>query len=93
LLLQQMPLDEIARSRGLISRTVVGHVVSLIESGDVSVGEYLVPTGHGLGRIREAFRVHGYHELRPVREALDYDYSYDELQIARAYLRSSGRDA
>jgi hypothetical protein len=65
----------------------------LIESGDASPAEYLVSTADGLDRIREAFRVHGYYELRPVREALDYDYSYDELQIARAYLRSSHQDA
>ena len=52
-----------------------------------------VGLGDGLNRIEEAFQVHGYYELRPVREALDYDYSYDELQIARAYLRSSHQDA
>ena len=92
LLLQKLPLDEIARTRGLVSRTIVGHVVRLIESGDVSPAEYLVPTGDRLDRISEAFRVHGYYELRPVHEALDYDYSYDELQIARAYLRSSHQD-
>jgi ATP-dependent DNA helicase RecQ len=93
LLLQGMPLDEIARSRGFAVRTVVGHVVSLIESGDVSPAEYLVPTGDRLDKIRDAFRVHGYYELSPVREALGHDYSYDELQIARAYLRSSHEDA
>ena len=73
--------------------TIVGHVVRLIESGDVSPAEYLVPTGGGLDRIREAFRVHDNYELRPVREALGYDYSYGELQIARAYLRSTHQDA
>ena len=93
LLLRQMPLDEMARSRGLVLRTVVGHVVRLIESGDAAPAEYLIPDGDRLDRIREAFRVHGFYELRPVREALDYDFSYDELQIARAYLRSSHQDA
>ena len=93
LLLQALPVDEIARSRGLVSRTIVGHVVRLIESGDVSPAEYLVPTGDGLDRIREAFQIHGYYELRPVREALNHEYSYDELQIARAYLRPSLQDS
>ena len=93
LLFQKLPLDEIAQRRGFVLSTIVGHVVRLIESGDVSPAEYLVPTGDWLDRIREAFRVHGYYELRPVREALDYEYTYDELQIARAYLRQSDRDA
>ena len=92
LLLQGLPIDEIARSRGLVSQTVVGHVVRLIESSDVGPAKHLVPTGDDLSRIREAFQVHGYHELRSVREALDYDYAYDELHIARAYLRSPHGD-
>ena len=93
LLLLKLPLDEIAQRRGFALSTIVGHVVRLIESGEVSPAEYLVPTGDVLSRIREALQIHGYYELRLVREALDYEYTYHELQIARAYLKQSNPDA
>ncbi len=89
LLLRQLPLDEIARARGLVVTTIVNHVVRLIESGDSGTAEYLIPTGDRLARIAGAFRELGYYPLGPVREALDYDYTYAELHIARAFLKSS----
>ncbi len=93
LLLEKLPIDEIASSRRVTQRTIVGHVARLIESGDVDAAEYLVPTGGRLDRIREAFRVHGYYSLRTVRDFVGDGFSYDELMIARAYLKATNPDA
>ena len=92
LLLDRLPLDEIAQSRGMTTRTIVGHVARLIESGDVESAAYLTPPGARLARMQEAFRVHGYASLRTVRDFVGDSYSYDEITIARAYLRATNPD-
>jgi hypothetical protein len=76
----------------MTTRTIVGHVARLIESGDVESATYLTPSGARLARMQEAFRVHGYASLRTVRDFVGDSYSYDEITIARAYLRATNPD-
>ena len=49
--------------------------------------EHLLPSAEKLDNIREAFDVCGSDLLRPVWEFLGTQCTYDELRLARIYLR------
>ena len=53
--------------------------------------EHLLPSAEKLDNIGAAFDVCGSDFLRPVREFLGAQCTYDELRLARIYLRQEGR--
>lgn len=90
LLRENMSLDAIAKKRGLKRRTLIGHLETLHEQGDLTttdrqyLRDYINPKTR-LAIIR-AFEKHGVERLTPVHEALKGTVDFEELAIARVAL-------
>ncbi len=83
-------IAEIAKTRGLVARTIMGHVEELAGKGLISrddLSRLLTPRlSEKLGEIQATFHELDTDRLSPVFEALSGEYSYEELQIARMML-------
>ncbi len=91
LLSQGLSVDQIAAHRGLSQGTVIGHIERMADEGTTLDLEHTMPGVERLGQIEEAFDVCGSAFLRPVWEFLGDRFTYDELRLARVYLRQQGR--
>lgn len=82
-----MPLDEVARERGLTFGTICGHAEKLLQGGMISreaVRSALTGTIEAaLPRIHDAFRSTGVAQLTPVYQLLGGSFTFDELRLAR----------
>lgn len=83
---QELSIGEIARERGLRATTICDHLCMLIEAGEaveleriISLARYKV--------IADAFQQTGDGMLKPVKDLLGDEYSYDEIRLARAFIR------
>ena len=86
LLLQKIPLAEIAKRRGLSPGTIVSHIESITAvDPKLDVG-YLKPSQDHINVIAAAFTQSKGTALAPVRQILGESYSYDELRLARIFL-------
>lgn len=86
---QGLSIGEIARERGLRTGTICEHLCILIEAGEPVELEQIIP----LARYRviaDAFRQTGDGMLKPVKDLLGDAYSYDEIRLARAFIRRDG---
>ena len=91
LLEQRLSISQIAQRRGLGETTVIGHLERMAWQGVILDLEHLLPSAEKLDNIGAAFDVCGSDFLRPVREFLGAQCTYDELRLARIYLRQEGR--
>ena len=91
LLEQRLSVSQIAQRRGLAETTIIGHLERMAGQGLILDLEHLPPSAEKLDNIREAFDVCGSDFLRPVWEFLGAQCTYDELRLARIYLRQEGR--
>ena len=91
LLSQGLSVAQIAAQRGLSEVTVIGHIERMVDEGTALDLGHAIPSVERLGRIEEAFDVCGSALLRPVWEFLGDRFTYDELRLARVYLRQQGR--
>ncbi len=90
LLLKKLPLAEIAKKRGLKLGTIIEHLEKISESSNDLPIDHLKPDATRLEKIKAAFKTTGtIWALSPVRELLGDDYSYDELRMARIFLKKS----
>ena len=80
-----------ARQRGVAETTILGHLELLAARGDVLDLAHLLPAADRLSEIETAFEVCGSAYLRPVRDHLGEQFTYDELRLARMHLRQQGR--
>jgi len=78
---------EIAEQRSLSISTVYEHLSQLIESKSISDIESLVKKDR-LRKIETVFAEVGLEFLRPAKEKLGDDISYEELKIVRAWIKS-----
>ena len=69
----------------------IGHLERMAGQGLILDLEHLLPSAEKLDNIGAAFDVCGSDFLRPVREFLGAQCTYDELRLARIYLRQEGR--
>ncbi len=83
---QGLSIEDIALERNLKASTIYTHLTELIEAGEDVNAEDLVSPEH-YAAIAEAFRQTGGDLLKPVKELLGDDYSYDEIRLVRAHLR------
>ena len=85
-------LQEIVTIRGLTFGTICDHLEKLSASRQISTEELnrQVPETFRkhIPQIGETFKAIGYERLAPVFIELDEKFSYDELKLARAVLRS-----
>jgi ATP-dependent DNA helicase RecQ len=83
--------EEIAQIRGRQVRTVVGMVAELIESGDAKFREeWFAPAKYAA--ITDACTRLGIDLLKPIKEALPEEISYDEIRLVIADLRAKRPD-
>ena len=91
LLSQKLSISLIAQQRGLSETTIIGHFERMAEAGQTLDLEHLAPDGKRLNRIKEAFDICGSVFLKPVWEYLGSEFDYNELRLARIFLRQEGR--
>ena len=88
---QRLSISQIAQRRSLAKTTIIGHLERMAWQGLILDLEHLLPSAEKLDNIREAFNVCGSDFLRPVREFLGAQCTYDDLRLARIYLRQERR--
>ena len=91
LLSQGLSVSQIAQQRGLAETTIIGHLERIADQGVNLEIEHLMPSEERFRSIEEAFEVCGSVFLRPAWEFLGTEYTYDELRLARMFLRQEGR--
>ena len=91
LMSQNLSVGQIAQQRGLAETTIIGHLERLAAQGAVLDLEHLIPSAEKLSQIEEAFDAVGGAFLKPVREFLGEEFTYDQLRLARIHLRQQGR--
>ncbi len=84
---QGFSIRQAARERGLSVNTIVAHIEMLVRRGEALDLVPLLPGNHRLECIQGAFEKVGYTRLAPVKELLGDEYSYEEIRLARAYVR------
>jgi ATP-dependent DNA helicase RecQ len=88
LLLKGLLLADIARQRGLKISTIIEHLEKITEIDKNMPIDHLKPDAIRLERIKNAFEATGMiWALSPVRELLGENYSYDELRLARIFIK------
>ena len=87
-----LSIDEIAARRGFKAQTIAQHLARFVEQGQLEDVRPWVSDGD-LVRIRRIAAGRPIAALRPLREALGGDLSYDQLTLARAYLNREIRDS
>jgi len=79
-------IEEIAQERNLKASTIMSHLAELIEAGETIDVEKLIQPGH-FEIIADALQQIGGEVLKPVKEFLGEEYSYDEIKLVRALMR------
>jgi len=86
-----LPLEKVAKERGLAITTILSHAEKLLQSGARFNFQYLAPEEGLLSDVQEAVRKHGFEKLTPVMRYLEgqgHELSFDDLRKARLYLWS-----
>ena len=86
---QGLPIGEIARRRSLTEGTIVSHLEFLAKAGEELVLDRHLPPPEQKEKIAAAFRELGSLDtaLRPVKEMVGEDCSYEEIRLVRISLR------
>ena len=82
-----MNISQIAQERGLAETTIIGQIERMAAQGRELSLEHLLPEADRLLIIRDAFDICGQEYLKPVREYLGPEFSYEEIRVTRLYLR------
>jgi len=88
---EKMPLADIVKERGITEGTILAHIEKLQQAGEDLDIEYLKPEPERFEKIKNAFQESGDLFLGPVKEILGDDFSYDELRLARMFLRDDNK--
>ncbi len=93
LVLQYLPLDEVARVRNLTLGTILGHLEKLVEKKLIDPQRellYLRPEERRFEKIKTTLEAvtteEGNIPLSPAREILGEDFSFEELRLVRLFL-------
>lgn len=88
---QGLTLEEIAEKRGYTTRTILTHIAELIEMQQpIELNKFV--TLETQQAIFEAIKVVGAESLKTIREHLNEAYSYEDIQLARAWWRRQNND-
>lgn len=88
-ILKKMPLAEISKIRKITIGTIVQHLEDLyVKNSKYNKDEiaYLASEVNNADVIKSAFKKTGGIILRPVKDLLGEEFSYDELRLARLFL-------
>jgi len=82
-----MSLEKIAKARELSAGTILGHLCFLTEKGlGVNIDKLVKPERQK--KIIEVIKKVGADKLTPIREALGEEYSWDEIKLTLAKIKS-----
>ena len=84
-------VSEVAEARGMALTTIGSHIEALVEQGHVRCSE-LVPDARRV-RIEATLDAAGWDRLRPVKDLLGEEFSYDEIRWVAAERRARPRTA
>jgi ATP-dependent DNA helicase RecQ len=88
LLLEEIPLEKIAKVVGVTLQTVLSHIERIkLKDPDFDIN-YLKPKPERLEEIKKAFIKSEQSMLTPVKEILGNDYSFDEIRLGRLFLET-----
>ena len=83
---QGLSVDEIARNRNLSRFTIIRHLTELLEDGEqIAIARLIDPERYEV--IADALRQVDSNLLRPVKDFLGDDYSYEEIRMVSAAMR------
>ena len=85
---QGLSVEEIAMERNLKPITILNHLTELAEAGEAIDIDRLVPPEH-YDVIVDALEQVGDDLLRPVKDFLGDEYSYEEIRLVRAAIRQA----
>ena len=88
LVLKKMSMEKMASIRGLAAGTIAAHIEKLVSAGENLDIDYLRPAPERFVTIKDAFQQSGGFSLTPVREMLGEHFSYEEIRIARLFIKS-----
>jgi len=88
LVLEKLPIKEIAKRRGLTEDTILQHLEKLVADKKELDLEYLQPPKECFEKIKMAFQQTGNRQLNPVLEILGEDFSYQELRLVRLFIEN-----
>ncbi|MBW6441007.1 DNA helicase RecQ [Patescibacteria group bacterium] len=81
---QNLSIEEIAQTRKLAPSTIASQIEKLINSGeDISIDSFVANDKQE--QIRKVLSLLGDGLLKPIKEELGDDYSYEEIRLVRAY--------
>ena len=81
---QNLTIEEIAQKRGLAPSTIASHFEKLILSGeDISIDRFVANDKQE--RILKVLSLLGGEALKPIKEELGEDSTYEEIRLVRAY--------
>lgn len=87
MLLKKLPITEIAVEHKFKEGTIIAHIEKLILSGaDIDIS-YLKPLPERFKKIKGAFEKCGDEKLKPVFDFLKEKYPYDEIRLAKLFLK------
>ena len=92
LLREGLTIAEIARERGITEGSVLNHLEQLARESDTPDLAHLMPEPQRYARIERAFLEIDGDLLRPVKDLLGDDYSYEELRLVRMRMRQLCRN-
>ncbi len=88
LLAEGKTLEEIARARGRQLASVVSMVSEMVESGEAEFRPSWIAADR-LEKIREACERLGAERLKPLKDALPAEITYEEIRLVAAHWRSA----
>ncbi|MBR6083645.1 MAG: helix-turn-helix domain-containing protein, partial [Salinivirgaceae bacterium] len=80
-----MSVDEIAKTRGLVISTIVNHLSHYVAQGQLEPSDIIAP--ERAETIANYLKNNPQHSLTTVREALNNEFSYDEIRLVMAWVR------
>ena len=81
-------VEEIAKERGLIPDTIMGHLAFYIPQGIIRVEELMQP--EKIPAISKVVKIHGVDSLGAIKRELGDSYSYGEIKAVINYLGGEG---
>lgn len=84
---KKLSIPAIARQRGVMTQTIIGHLETIAERDGIEELRYLCPPKQLLEKIKLAFLKTRDWQLAPVKKILGSSYSYDDIALARIFLQ------
>ena len=88
MILKKIQIEKIAEVQELKEGTIINHIEKLIEGGEKIDINYLLPSRENLEIIKSAFKKIGTERLAPIYNYFDERYSYEEIRLVRAIIKS-----